>query len=104
MILSGLYYQLDCNLRTTGLSVIVFIQLNYYQIYRSSNRRCFMKKGVLKDFTKFAGKQLYQSPFLITLRASVCIFIIKEDLAQMLSCEFCEFFKNTSRQLLLDLV
>ena len=22
-----------------------------------------MKKGVLKDFTKFAGKQLYQSPF-----------------------------------------
>ena len=63
MILSGLYYQLDCNLRTTGLSVIVFIQLNYYQIYRSSNRRCFMKKGVLKDFTKFAGKQLYQSLF-----------------------------------------
>ena len=63
MILSGLYYQLDCNLRTTGLSVIVFIQLNYYQVYRSSNRRCFMKKGVLKDFTKFAGKQLYQSPF-----------------------------------------
>ena len=32
-------------------------------IVRSSHQRCFIKKGVLKDFTKFTGKHLCQSPF-----------------------------------------
>ena len=39
-----------------------------------------MKKGVLKNFTKFAGKHN---------------FIKKETLAQVLSSEFCEISKNT---------
>ena len=30
---------------------------------RSSYQRCFIKKGVLKNFTKFTGKLLYQSFF-----------------------------------------
>ena len=33
--------------------------------------------------------------FLIKLQPWVCNFIIKETLAQVLSCEFCETFKNT---------
>ena len=32
-------------------------------IYRSSHQRCSMKKGVLRNFTKFTGKQLCQSLF-----------------------------------------
>ena len=42
--------------------------------HRSSHRRCSVRKSVLKNFTKFTGK---------------------ETLAQLFSCEFCEIFKNT---------
>ena len=31
---------------------------------RNSHRRCFVRKGVLRNFTKFTGKHLCQSPFL----------------------------------------
>ena len=30
-------------------------------IFRSSYRRCSVRKGVLKNFSKFTGKQMYQS-------------------------------------------
>ena len=40
-------------------------------------RMCSVKKGVLRNFTKFAGKHPCQSQ------------------AQVLSCEFCEISKNT---------
>ena len=33
-------------------------------IYRSSHRRCSVRKGVLTNFAKFAGKHLCQSLFL----------------------------------------
>ena len=33
-------------------------------LIRSSHRRCFIKKDVLKNFTKFKGKHLCQSVFL----------------------------------------
>ena len=55
----------------------------------------FYKKGVLKNFTKFTGKHLYQSLFLIKLQASDLQLYGKETLAQVFSCEFCEIFKNT---------
>ena len=42
------------------------------------------KKGVLRDLTKFTGKQLCQS-----------LFIKKDTLAQVFSCEFCEISQNT---------
>ena len=51
---------------------------------RSSCPEVFCKKGVLKNFKKFAGKHL-----------CTCTFIKKETLTQMFSCEFCEIFKNT---------
>ena len=53
-------------------------------LYRSSHRRCFLRKGVLRNFTNFTGKHPCQS-----------LFIKKESLAQVLSCEFCEISKNT---------
>ena len=34
-----------------------------YNWYRTSHRRCSIKKGVLKNFTKFTGKHLCQSLF-----------------------------------------
>ena len=41
----------------------------------------FGKKGVLRNFGKFTGKQE--------------TLIKKETLAQVFSCEFCEIFKST---------
>ena len=40
-------------------------------------RRCSVKKGVLKNFTKFPGKHLYQSLFFNK---------VEEALPQVLSC------------------
>ena len=50
----------------------------------------FYKKGVLKNFTKFTGKQLCQILFLIKLQG----FIKKETLEQVLSCGICKIFEN----------
>ena len=50
----------------------------------SSHPEVFFKKGVLRNFAKFTGKHLCQS-----------LFIKKETLAQVFSCEFCEISKNT---------
>ena len=33
-------------------------------LYRSSHRRCFVRKGVLRNVAKFTGKHLYQSLYL----------------------------------------
>ena len=55
---------------------------------RRSHRTCSVKTDVLKDFAKFTGKHLCQSP-------QACNFIKKETLAQVVSFEFCEIFKNT---------
>ena len=52
----------------------------------------FWKKGVLRNFAKFTGKQLRQSLFWL----QACNFIKKEALAQVFSFEFCKIFKNTS--------
>ena len=53
----------------------------------SSRLEMFFKTGVPKNFTKFTGKHLCQSLFFNKVEI--------DTLAQMLSCEFCEIFKNT---------
>ena len=54
-----------------------------------------MKKGILKNLSKFTEKQLCQSLFFNKVAGGACNFIKKETLAQVLSCEFCKLFKNT---------
>ena len=52
-----------------------------------SHRRCFIKIGTFKSFTKLTGKNLYRSLFfnnVTSLRP-----------AQVFSCEFCEICRNT---------
>ena len=63
-------------------------------LFRSSHQRCSVRKVILRNFAKFAGKHLCQSLFLTKLLAA-CNFITKETLAQVFSCEFCEISKNT---------
>ena len=47
-------------------------------------QRCSMKKGVLRNFAKFTRKHLFQT-----------LFIKKESLVQVFSCELCEISKYT---------
>ena len=60
---------------------------------RSSPFRCSMKRGVLKNSVKFTGKHFYWS-LIFNKVATAWNFIKKETQVQVLSCEFCEIFKN----------
>ena len=55
-----------------------------HEIIRSSHWMCSARKSVLRNFAKFTGKHLCQSPF----------FNKKETLAQVFSCESWEISKN----------
>ena len=52
-------------------------------VVQKQPRRCPIKKGVLKNLSKFTGKHL------------ACNFIKKATPTQVFSCEFWEVFKNT---------
>ena len=59
-------------LRIKTISYFNYIGLNsscedeifHFHIFRSSHERCSLRKGVLRNFTKFTGKHLHQSLFL----------------------------------------
>ena len=57
--------------------------MKQYLIVKSSHRRCSVRAGVLRNFSKFTGKRLFQS-----------LSIKKDTLAQAFSDEFCEISKN----------
>ena len=53
------------------------------------------QKPGAKKFAKFTGKHLCKSLFFNKIAGLTCNIIKKKTLAQVFSCEFCEFFKNT---------
>ena len=57
----------------------------------------FCKKVVVKNFAKFTEKHLCQNLAFnkAAVRPQACNFIKKEPLVQLISCGFCEIFKNT---------
>ena len=55
----------------------------------------FYEKDVLKTFAKFTGKHLCQSLFFNKVAGLRPSTLLKKTLSQVLSCEFCEIFKNT---------
>ena len=58
-------------------------------------RQVFYKKVIFINFSKFTRTKTVSVSFLINL-PEACNFIIKNKaLAQVLSCEFCEIFRNT---------
>ena len=66
---------------------LVYIILSYAFIgtFRNSQPRCYIKKGVQKNFAKYTGKHLCQSLF----------FNKKDTPTQVFSSEYCEIFKIT---------
>ena len=63
--------------------------------YRSSRPEVFCKKIVLKNFTKFTGKHQCQSLFFNKVAGLRPATLLKETLALVFFCEFCEISKNT---------
>ena len=61
---------------------------------RSSRPEELYKKGVLRNFAKFTGKQLCRSFFLNKVAGLRPATLLKKTLAQVFSCEFCENFKK----------
>ena len=55
---------------------------------RNSHPKCSIKKVVLKNFTKFTGKHLFQSLFFNKFAGFACN--LTRDPAQVFSTEFCE--------------
>ena len=61
---------------------------------RSSHRRCFVKKGALKNFSNFTGKCLCWNLFLIKLQASWPATLLKRDSnASFFFCEIAKFWR-----------
>ena len=58
-------------------------------LFRSSHRRCSVKKGALNDF-----RYIHRKTPVLELE-NTCNFIKKETPTQVFSCEYCEIFKNT---------
>ena len=65
------------------------ISLVNFRIYRSSHRRCSIRKGVLRNFAKFTRNHLCQSPFFNKVAGPGLQLYLKETLAQV-----CEISKN----------
>ena len=73
-----------------------FLSLAHFlPMFRSSHRRCSVKKAVLKNVTNLTGQHLCWSLFLIKLSALKACNFIQETPTQELSCEHCEVFKST---------
>ena len=76
--------------------------------FRSSHRRCSVKKGVLRNTAKFTGKQLCQSLFLHKIAGFRPVTLFKKRLwHRCFPVNFMKFLKapflqNTSRRLLLQ--
>ena len=64
-----------------------------HMTYKNSRPEVFCQKGVLKNFSKFTEKQLFQSLFFHKVAGHEAFK--KATLAQVFSCEFEEIFKNT---------
>ena len=75
-------------------------------LIRSSHQGCSIKKGFIRNFTKFTGKHLCQSLIKTLIKTLNKNFIQKQTLAQVFPVNFAKFLrtsflKNTSGRLLL---
>ena len=78
------------------LAEFLLLNIDFF-LYRSSHRRCSVRKGVLRNFAKFTGNYLRQSLYfnkVAGLRPEASNFIKIEALVLVFSYEFCEISKN----------
>ena len=70
------------------------LSIAHFSSNRRSQRKCSVRKGVLRNFAKLTRKHPCQSLFF-NKGARACNFIKKETVAQLFSCEFCEISTST---------
>ena len=70
--------------------------MNYVHSYRSSHRRCSVRKGFLRNFAKFTGKHLCQSLFFNKVTA--CNFIKKRLWHRCFTVKFAKFVRTSFLQ------
>ena len=93
---SDLYFIHKCSQPKSIWKILDLKKLyNIFGKDRRSHRRCSVRKGVLRNFAKFTGKQICQSLFFSKVADLRPAALLKKRLAQMFSCESCEIFKNT---------
>ena len=80
-------------------AVMAWVVNFYMTLFRSSHRRCSIRKGVPGKFAKFTGKHVpghvSRVFFLKSCRMKPATLFKKETVAQVFSCEFCKISKNT---------
>ena len=92
----------DCKGKQNRLSLFYKHRI----IFRSSHQRCSIKKGVLRNFTKFTGKHLCQSLFF---NKTFSTLLKKRLWHRCFPVSFLKFLRtpllqNTSGRLLLKLI
>ena len=81
-----------------------------YLTFRSSHRRCSLRKGVLRNFTKFTGKHLCQSLYFNKVAGLKTATLLKSRFwHRCFPVNFVKFLRtpflsNTSGRLLLQLI
>ena len=85
---------IGCSVSLVGLVLTIITHLHLKYVPEAVVQRCSVKKGVLRNFTKFTGKHLCQCLFFNKVAGLLQLFK-KETLAQVFSCQFCEISKNT---------
>ena len=60
---------------------------------RSSDQRCSVRKGALRNFKKLTGKQLWQSLFLIKLQVFLQLYLKKRLRHRCFSVNFAKFLR-----------
>ena len=66
----------------------------FFTAFRSSHRKCYVKKSFPKKFSNLTGKHLYLSLFLIKLQPSGLQLIKKRIQHRYLPVKSCKIFKN----------
>ena len=70
--------------------------MTIYAKNRGSRSNVFCKKGIVKDFAKFTGKQLCQSLFLIKLQAATASLLKKKLWHKCFPMNFAEFLRTST--------
>ena len=77
---------------------LIIVSTSFYFTSEAVVRRCSVKKVFLEISQNSQENTCARVSFLVKLQASSLqfYFIKKETLAQVISCEFCKIYKNTS--------
>ena len=94
-LVSCRYHHYDAFIANTSVMISLHLKQVFFDqqftslIDRSSNQRCSIKKGVLKNFAKITGKHVCQSLFFNKVAG-----LRMWTLTQVFSCEFAKFLKT----------